>query len=304
MLTVQSDVASLHRVVVCRPGDAFGSQAEVDRSWRRLGYVGAPDLEAAESEHDAFVGLLRGAGVDVHYLDASIPVGMDALYPRDASVICRDGAVLCRMGKESRMTEPEAHAATYATLGVPVLGNIRGDGRLEGGDVAWLDERTLVAGLGYRTNPEGVRQLRDLLGDRIETLIEVPLPHWRGPGDVFHLMSMLSPLSESVLLVYSPLLPVFFRRELLERGFQLVEVPEEEFETMGANALAVNPERCMLLAGNPRTRGRIERSGIEVLEYEGRQISTLGSGGPTCLTRPVSRLAVDSDKQGRKGVSP
>jgi N-dimethylarginine dimethylaminohydrolase len=298
MLTLQSDVASLHRVMVCRPRDAFGSQAEIDRSWRRLGYLAAPDIAAADSEHDAFVGLLHEAQVEIVYLDAPGPLGMDALYPRDASVICRDGAILGRMGKAARKAEPGAHAAAYADLEVPVLGEIRGDGRLEGGDVAWLDERTLAAGLGYRTNPEGVRQLRDLLGDRIDELIEVPLPHWRGPGDVFHLMSMLSPLSESVLLVYSPLLPVPFRRELLERGYQLVDVPDEEFETMGANALAVDPGRCVLLAGNPRTRHRIERLGIEVLEYEGKQISIMGSGGPTCLTRPVSRFAVDPDPHG------
>jgi N-dimethylarginine dimethylaminohydrolase len=298
MLTVQSDVAPLHRVVVCRPRDAFGSQAEVNRSWRRLGYLGAPDLSKAESEHEAFVSLLREAGAEVLYLDASQPLGMDALYPRDASVICRGGAVLGRMGKVSRTAEPAAHAAAYETLHVPVLGEISGEGRLEGGDVTWLDERTLAVGIGYRTNSEGVRQLRDLLGDRIDTAIEVPLPHWRGPGDVFHLMSMLSPLSDNVLLVYSPLLPVFFRRELLERGLQLVEVPDEEFETMGANALAVTPGRCIVLAGNPQTRRRIERSGIEVTEYEGTQISTPGSGGPTCLTRPVSRFRVESDPHG------
>ncbi len=303
MLSLQSDVASLRRVMVCRPLDALGSQAEVDRSWRRLGYLGAPDLATAEKEHEGFVALLVQAGADVVHLDAPGPLGMDALYPRDASIICRDGAVLCRMGKESRSTEPAAHAATYATLGIAVLGEIGGDGRLEGGDVTWLDDRTLVVGLGYRTNSEGVRQLRALLGDRIDTLIEVSLPHWRGPSDVFHLMSMLSPLSENVLLVYSPLLPVIFRRALLERGFQLVDVPDEEFETMGANALAVNPGQCVLLAGNPKTRRRIERSGIEVLEYEGRQISTLGSGGPTCLTRPLSRRRAESDSHGRTGVS-
>jgi N-dimethylarginine dimethylaminohydrolase len=295
MLTLQSDVASLRRVMVCRPRDAFGSQQEIDRSWEALGYRGAPDLEAAEREHEAFVDLLRGAGADVVYLASGAPLGMDAIYPRDASVIAADGAVICRMGKENRTAEPSAQAAAYAALGIPILGEIRGSGRLEGGDVAWLDERTLAVGLGYRTNAEGIQQLQLHLGERIDALITVPLPHWRGPADVFHLMSMLSPLSETVLLVYSPLLPVIFRRALLERGYRLVDVPDEEFETMGGNALALDPGRCVLLAGNPRTRRRIESAGIEVLEYEGRQISSPGSGGPTCLTRPLARSRVDPD---------
>ncbi|MEJ2482032.1 MAG: arginine deiminase family protein [Gemmatimonadota bacterium] len=272
MLTLQSDVASLRRVMVCRPRDAFGSQQEIDSSWRALGYRRAPDLGAAAREHEAFVDLLRGAGADVVYLATAEPLGLDAIYPRDASVICAKGAVLCRMGKETRSVEPAAQAAAYSTLGVPVLGEIRGGGRLEGGDVAWLDDRTVAVGLGYRTNADGIRQLQRLLGDQIETLITVPLPHWRGPRDVFHLMSILSPLSESLLLVYSPLLPVFFRRWLLERGYALVEVPDEEFETMGGNALALDSGRCVLLAGNPRTRSRIERAGIEVIEYVGQQI--------------------------------
>jgi N-dimethylarginine dimethylaminohydrolase len=220
---------------------------------------------------------------------------MDSLYPRDASIVCRDGAILCRMGKRTRAEEPAAHRRMYDRLGVPVLGAIEGDGRLEGGDVAWLDDRTLVAGHGYRTNAGGIGQLRELLGDRIDDLIVVPLPHWRGPADVFHLMSMFSPLAGNVALVYSSLLPVPFRTALLERGYMLVDVPDEEFESMGCNALALNPEQCLLLEGNPRTKRRIERTGIEVIEYRGREISTMGSGGPTCLTRPLSRTAVDSE---------
>ena len=295
MTYLQSDTDPLAQVVVRRPSDAFGSKAVIERCWRQLGYVGPPDPGAASAEHEAFVELLRSAGADVLYLEGRPELGMDSLYPRDASVICSDGAVLCRMGKETRAEEPAAHGRMYDRLGVPVLGEIHGAGRLEGGDVAWLDDRTLVAGLGYRTNAEGIRQLREVLGERIDELIVVPLPHWRGPGDVFHLMSMLSPLAGNVALVYSPLLPVPFRMALLERGFLLVDVPDEEFESMGCNALALSPQQCVLLEGNPRTRQRIERAGIEVIEYRGREISTLGSGGPTCLTRPLSRKAVDSD---------
>lgn len=295
MISMQSDTAPLRRVVVRRPVDAFGSPAKIERYWRQLGYRGPPDLAAAAAEHDAFVEILRTAGTEVLCLEGEPDLGMDSLYPRDASIVCRDGAILCRMGKESRDGEPAAHGRMYERLGVPILGKIDADGTVEGGDVAWLDDRTLVAGLGYRTNDSGIRQLRELLADRIEDLIVVPLPHWRGPGDVFHLMSMFSPLAGKVVLVYSPLMPVPFRRALLERAFRLVEVPDEEFESMGCNALALSPAQCVLLEGNPRTRRRIERAGIEVIEYRGGEISIRGSGGPTCLTRPLSRTEVESE---------
>jgi N-dimethylarginine dimethylaminohydrolase len=171
---------------------------------------------------------------------------------------------------------------------VPVLGAIEPPGRLEGGDVVWLDEATLLVGRGYRTDDEGIRQLALLLGPEVE-VTAVPLVHWRGPGDVFHLMSILSPVDRDLAVVYSPLLPVPLREALLARGMALVEVPEEEFDSMGANVLALGPRRVLALAGNPVTRARLERAGCEVLVYEGQEISRKGGGGPTCLTRPLAR---------------
>jgi len=190
------------------------------------------------------------------------------------------------MGKELRRDEPRAAGRFCASAGWPAFGEIRDPGTPEGGDIAWLDETTVAVGHGYRTNAEGIRQLRELVaGDGCE-VIEVPLPHWEGPDDVFHLMSVLSPVDEAKLLVYSRLLPVPFRRSLLDRGFTLLEVPESEFATMGGNVLALAPGKCLALAGNPRTAALLEKAGVEVLTYEGGEISVKGAGGPTCLTRP------------------
>jgi len=160
---------------------------------------------------------------------------------------------------------------------------------MEGGDVAWINERNVAVGLGYRTNAEGIRQLRSLLGSEVDRVVPVPLPHWHGPGDVFHLMSMFSPVDRDLAVVYSRLLPVPFRQLLLKHGCELVEVPDEEFESMGCNVLAVGPRRCVALEGNPITRPRLEAAGAEVHTYRGREISTKGGGGPTCLTRPLVR---------------
>jgi len=180
--------------------------------------------------------------------------------------------------------------AAFRAMGYPIAGSIAPPGRLEGGDVVWLDRRTIAVGRGYRTNEDGIAQLRALLEGSIDELIVVPLPQWRGPADVFHLMSIVSPIDRDLALVYSPLMPGSFRERLLDRGIALVEVPDGEFESMGANVLAIAPRRCLMLAGNPTTRTRLERAGAHVTVYEGDDISVKGGGGPTCLTRPLRRL--------------
>jgi len=193
------------------------------------------------------------------------------------------------MGKAQRTCEPVAMESALREAGCEILGRIEPPGRLEGGDVAWLDERTIAVGHGYRTNAEGIAQLRSLLGDSIDDSVVVPLPHWRGVNDVFHLMSILSPVDRDLAVVYSPLMPVPFRERLIERGMTLLEVPDEEFESMGANVLALAPRRCVMVKGNPITRARLEAAGATVHEYAGKEISLKGGGGPTCLTRPLSR---------------
>ncbi|MFV1987374.1 MAG: dimethylarginine dimethylaminohydrolase family protein [Gemmatimonadota bacterium] len=280
------------------PRDAWVDQATVDAQWEGLRYTGRPDFARAIDEFDAFATLIAGARSAIEFLPMREGLTLDAIYVRDASIVSDQGVVLCGMGKDARATEPAAQGKAFERLGVPVLGEITGDGRIEGGDAVWLDAATLAVGLGYRTNAEGVRQLRALLGPDIE-LVVTHLPHWRGPGDVFHLMSIVSPLDADLALVYSPLMPVTFRTELLARGLELVEVPDEELD-MGPNAVAVGPRRCILESSNVETRRRLEAAGVEVFVYEGREISRKGLGGPTCLTRPLARagaphLSLDCD---------
>ncbi|MHC4481616.1 MAG: dimethylarginine dimethylaminohydrolase family protein [Planctomycetota bacterium] len=288
-LGFQSDVGPLDAVIAKHPREAFVDQQSIDRQWRKLNYLGRPHYSRAVDESDRFLALLAEAGADVHLLGADTAVGLDSIYPRDAAVMCDQGAILCNMDKAARAAEPEALGRAFEGLGVPIHGRITGDGRLEGGDVAWLDSRTVAVGRGYRTNDDGIRQLGELLGGSVDELVVVPLPHWKGPDDVFHLMSMYSPLASDLALVYSALLPVPFRQMLLGRGTRLVEVPDEEFGSMGCNALALAPGVCLMLEGNPETRRRLEAAGVEVREFEGAEISRKGAGGPTCLTRPLRR---------------
>jgi N-dimethylarginine dimethylaminohydrolase len=286
-----SEVGQLTRVVLKHARDAFVDQGTIDAHWRELRFAAAPDFARANDEFDRFLTIVQSSGAQVDLLPRDPRGTLDSIYVRDASIVCSRGVILCRMGKPQRAGEPKAQESAFATLpSTPVIGKIREPGRLEGGDVIWLDPRTIVVGRGYRTNDEGIRQLRSLLDDDVEMLV-VPLPHWRGEADVMHLMSLVSPVDRDLAVVYAPLLPVPFRELLLERGLELVEVPDEEFETMGTNVLALAPRRCLMLSGNRATRTALERAGADVLEYEGHEISVKGAGGPTCLTRPLERQA-------------
>ena len=278
----------LTRVVVKPVADAWSAPGAITREWRELNFTHEPELKRAMTEYARFIEMVSSTGAEVLSLPQSPDTGLDSIYARDASVVTPAGIVLCRMGKPQREREPAAQRAAFESWGIPVVGAIEAPGQLEGGDVLWLDARTVVVGQGYRTNAEGIRQFRELLGAAVE-LIVVPLPHWRGPSDVFHLMSIISPVDRDLAVVYSPLMPVPFRELLAARGISFVEVPDAEFDSMGANVLAVSPRMCLMVEGNPVTFERLEAAGASVLTYAGREISLKGGGGPTCLTRPIGR---------------
>ena len=287
--THHSEYLPLQTVLVKTVENAFTSQEKIDGEWQRLNYLSAPDYEVAVTEYRQFLSLLNEQVQELRGFPEDKGLSIDSLYCRDASIATDFGMIICRMGKEGRRNEPGAHRRHYEKLGIPILGEIRSPGTLEGGDVAWLDRNTLAVGRTYRTNAEGIDQLRTLLEPRGIEVLVAELPHYKGREDVFHLMSILSPVDEKLAVVYSPLMPIAFREELVQRGFRLVEVPDEEFETLGCNVLALGPGTCLMVEGNPVVRERLIEAGCQVQLYKGQHISVLGGGGPTCLTRPLKR---------------
>lgn len=286
---MQNETSQIRRVLMKHAKDAFVSQGKLASEWRSLNYLEEPDFSKACAQSDALADILIRLGCSVEWLEADETVGIDSIYVRDNAIASDNGLVLCRMGKEARRPEPAAMAPGLKRAGVPVLGQIDGTGKIEGGDLIWLDGNVLCVADGYRTNAEGVRQLTEILGDAVSEVITVPLPHWDGPGDVLHLMSFISPIAPDLALVYSRMMPVFFRNWLQERGIELVEVPDEEYDSMACNVLAVAPRVAVMLDGNPVTRQRLEQAGVDVHVYDGSEISAKGCGGPTCLTRPLER---------------
>ena len=288
--THHSEYLKLKEVYIKPVENAFVSERNIDSWWEKLNFLSKPNLEEAIVEYKNFEAALINSGSDISRFPMHSLVNMDSVYCRDASIATDFGMIICNMGKEARKNEPDTQKQFYLENNVPVLGEISGLGTVEGGDVAWLDESTLAVGHTYRTNEEGIAQLKRLLEPKGIHVLVVELPHYKGKDDVFHLMSILSPVDKNLAVVYSPLMPIKFRNELLNRGFDFIEVPDEEFESMGCNVLAVAPRKCLMVAGNPITKALLEDSGCEVIDYNGSEISVKGGGGPTCLTRPMLRI--------------
>jgi dimethylargininase len=280
----QSMVAPLRRVLMRRPDEAFA--VDDPELWH---YTSRPDLAIARQEHDELVATLRRAGAEVIEHNSPQPGRADAIFVFDPALVTDHGAIMLSMGKDLRRGEEQVMAQCFADLGVPVLATLHGDARAEGGDLLWLDHDTLAVGLGFRTNAEGLRQLRAVLAPIGVTVIPVDLPYYTGPEACLHLLSLISLVDHDLAVVYPQLLAVSFYQELRRRDIRLIEAPEAEFATMGTNVLALAPGECLMLAGNPITQALLEAAGCEVLTYKGEEISLKAEGGPTCLTRPILR---------------
>ena len=280
----QSMVEPLRRVLVRRPDEAFAGADP--QQWH---YTARPDLELAQREHDALVAVLRQAGAEVIYHEVPQPGRADSIFVHDPAIVTEQGAIVLQMGKALRRGEEAAIAETFKKLGVPVYYTLHGKARAEGGDLLWLDHDTLAVGQGFRTNAEGIRQLREALEPQGVEIVVVQLPYYQGPEACLHLMSFISLVDHRLAVVYPPLMPVPFWQYLQGRSFRFVEVPDEEFLTMGPNVLALAPGVCLMLAGNPVTQRRLAQAGCEVLTYQGNEISLKAEGGATCLTRPILR---------------
>ena len=288
-MSSHSESGKLTSLFLKKASAAFINDAHISKYWASLNYLEKPLIEKALAEYEAFEKILKDNGAQIFYFPEDSSVNMDSIYCRDAAIATTKGMIICNMGKEGRKNEPLAQQKAYEAAGIPVLGVIKAPGTIEGGDVAWLDDNTLAVGHTYRTNEQGIQQLTNLLKPLGVKVITAPMPHYKGPSDVFHLMSVLSPIDTNLAVVYSPLMPIVFRNELITRGFELVEVPDTEFDSMGCNVLALAPRTCLMVKGNPITKSRLEAAGCKVIEYEGAEISVKGGGGPTCLTRPITR---------------
>jgi len=284
-----SMVAPLQRVLVCSPRSAGWNQPERVACWQALGFHHAPNFDQAQSQHDVLTRALTSAGAEVIEMPPANDGSLDAAYAHDASLATDFGVVIMRMGKLNRIVEGSNHRAVYESLGIPCLGMIVEPGATEAGDIVWLDSRTLLVGKGYRTNAAGIQQLRDLLAPKAVEVLTAPLPYGPGPSACLHLMSLMSLLDEHTVLVDLPWLAVETVELLRGRGFRFIEIDSSERDTLACNVLALGKNRLLAIEENHKTNARLRDAGFDVRTFPGSELCINGSGGPTCLTRPLFR---------------
>lgn len=286
-----NEYGQLKRVAICSAQDAFVDQPTCDATWEHALFLDRPDYDSARRQSDAFAEILTARGATVDFVKPGAETGLNLIYTRDSSIISPKGLIIGKLTNDARLPEADHVEKVYGDMGLPIAGRITGDGLLEGGDFVWFDDKTCAVAHGCRTNAEGIKQLKSILGADVHVEV-VGLPWWEGPSICVHLMSFISPVAEDLAVVYPRLMPVPFREFLLDRGMRFIEVPDEEYDPgLACNVLALEPGVCMVVDGNPITRKRMEAAGCEVIAYPASEISRKGGGGPTCLTRPLVRGA-------------
>ena len=284
-------VDPIKKIILNHPKNAFFNQQKIDSEFKELNFFGAPDYNESLHEYEEFIDILKSHNIELYFLSEDNNNTIDSIYVHDPFVISNDGAIICNMGKKNRISETENIKIFLKNNEIPILGEIFAPGKLEGGDIIWIDKHNIAVGIGYRSNIEGARQLGKILSGSVKNIIPVPLPHWNGPSDCLHLMSSLSPIDTNLFLIHSRLLPVQFIQYLKENEIELIEVPFEEYETMACNVLAMAPREVIMLKGNPITKKLLENENVIVHTYKGSEISLKGAGGPTCLTKPFLRMS-------------
>jgi N-dimethylarginine dimethylaminohydrolase len=284
-----SMAGKLQRVLVCSPRIAGWDQPERVARWRELGFHHAPDFETAQTQHEALCRELQSAGAEVIDLLPSSDLSLDAVYAHDASLASDFGLIVMRPGKPNRVAEGGNHASFCMRFEIPIHGEVIAPGTTEAGDMLWLDSKTLLIGHGYRTNAAGIKQMRTLLAAKGIDVLSAPLPYGRGPSECLHLMSLISLLDEHTALVDLPWLAVETVELLKARGFRFIEIDDSERDTLACNVLALGEKRLLAIEENYKTNERLRQAGFDVRTFPGSELCINGSGGPTCLTRPILR---------------
>tara|TARA_B100000745_G_C20143117_1_gene392034 strand:- start:809 stop:1693 length:885 start_codon:yes stop_codon:yes gene_type:complete len=286
---LNSNVSTLKTVILKNPQAAFKSQKTIDLQWQDLNFIDKPDFKKSITQYENFIDILNDNHVEILYISEDEKTSLDSIYTHDPIFMTPNGAVIGNMGKTQRKPETIMMKNYLNEIGIPILGEIINDATLEGGDIIWIDQRTVAAGLTYRTNNKGIDQLRKILSTISVEVICVDLPHWNGPVDVLHLMSLISPLKDDLFLIYKKLLPVGLLKLLKQLDIKTISIADEDYDSLGCNVLPLSTTKCLITSGNDKTFKIIEENGIEVIEFQASEICYKGSGGPTCLTRPIYR---------------
>lgn len=285
---VFSEHGPLKEVLLFKPGSELAAIRNPDRV-QHLGRIRPAKIER---EFDDLCDLYRKLGIRVHFVDRDAFPGplelFNLMYVRDLFFNTKEGAVVARMGSVVRAGEEKYAALALARLAVPIGRTIGGSGLFEGADALWLNGKTVLCGLGRRTNVAGLQQLEDFLALQGVRCLPIKLPE-----GVQHLLGILQIVDKDLALIRVKKAPRALMTLLSRQGIRLVEVPEsaEVIERQGMNVVTVAPRTIVMPSGCPKLRRLYGSSGIEIAgEAEITELCK-GAGGLACATGIVSRGA-------------
>ena len=282
-------VGPLQRVLVCSPRSAGWNQPDRVARWSELGFHHPPDFVTAQAQHEALCRELKPPAPKSSNSRPAPELSLDAVYTHDASLATDFGLILMRPGKPNRVAEAHHHGAFCEQHSIPTFGAITAPEPPKPETSSGSTAKTLLIGQGYRTNAAGIAQMRALLAPKGVEVLSAPLPYGPGPSACLHLMSLISLLDEKTAIVDLPWLAVETVELLQSRGYNFIEIDPSERDTLACNVLALGGNRLLAIEENHKTNARLRHAGFDVRTFPASEICINGSGGPTCLTRPLLR---------------
>jgi N-dimethylarginine dimethylaminohydrolase len=277
----RSEVAQLREIMICRPPDSLAEITD-SRAWLMRQQV---DLARLHDQAEAVAEYFRAHQVIVQVARPPRTAPPNLIFMRDLFLMTPHGAVIARMASAQRAGEERYATAALAGLGLPILRTITGTGTFEGADALWIDQRTVLVAVGFRTNDEGARQLGQVLSEQGVTVLPVPL----GPG-AQHLLGAVTFLDERLAAVHQTAATDRLRRPLLDRGYQLVELPANDglLQARGMNLVALAPGVVVMPSGAPTVRRALVAAGVDVEEMDVSEY-VKADGALGCLTGILRR---------------
>lgn len=289
---VNSEWSRLEAVALYRPD----AELRAIKDPRRIQFLRPVLLPKLRREYKALVEIYRKLGVRVLELNPRLlPQSLRAAPPnlmfvRDLFVSTPEGCVIGRMASRIRAGEEKFAAAKLASEGIPLRATIGGQGLFEGADALWLDPRTVLVGVGNRTNTAGFTQLKAILDQQGVKALPVKMP-----SGVQHLLGILQIPAPRLAVMRVEKAPATLKQLLRRRGFAILPVPEcEEVQLkQGMNFVTIEKGKILMASGCPDLRGWFESAGLKVIaEAEISQLCN-AAGGLACATGIVSRRIVN-----------
>ncbi|RDU25057.1 dimethylarginine dimethylaminohydrolase family protein [Anaerosacchariphilus polymeriproducens] len=275
---VRNGTARLKRVLLSKPEYLKPAPInEIAKKWKSS----VLDSEKMLREHEALVNAYKQAGVEIEFLEAD-PKRPNSVFARDFGGCVKEGYILGRFKLPIRELEQIDYKNKMKMLEIPMIAQVK-EGCFEGGDFAFLNEKTIAIGMADRSNERGVEEIQKQLLPYGYDVIPVPLK-----SEYLHLDMCFNLVDDHLAVAYKEGLPEYFQKYLRKMDIKLVCVPEETIFYHSCNLQSLGCHRVLSLKHNEVVNEALSKEGMEVIPLDITEILKAG-GGPHCMTFPLWR---------------